>query len=127
MQMVVDTGASTTVSISSTSIDRIKTCRVASDAGHVVQVGVNGERVCSNIFRAPLSVGRLSLGEVDVLANSMPVQGADGYVGMSVLRSLDMWFEQGRLGLRRSGLAIRNIQRKTSGTCSTGILPTGCS
>ena len=125
LDLVVDTGASTTVSLSSASLHKLKKCTHRADTS-VVQVGVNGERVCSNVVSADVRVGRLDLGRVDVLANTSPVQGSDGYVGMGVLRALDLWFEHGRLGVRRSGLAVRPIERARPSACPSGTRPSAC-
>ena len=124
MNLVIDTGASTTVSLSSTSLHKLQTCARASKS--VVQVGVNGERVCSNIVATRVRLGRIDMGSVEVLANTTPVQGSDGYVGMGVLRSLDMWFEHGYMGVRRSGLAVRTIERARTSACPSGTLPPAC-
>ena len=48
------------------------------------------------------------MGNVDISANTTP--GSDGDVGMGRLRSLDMWFEHGRLGVRHSVRTIENAQ-----------------
>jgi predicted aspartyl protease len=125
LDLVVDTGASTTISLSSTSLKKLQTC--AATTKSVIQVGVNGERVCSNVVSTNVRVGRIDLGNVEVLANTAPVQGSDGYVGMGLLRALDMWFEHGRLGVRRSGLSIRSIDRTRSSSCPSGTLPPACS
>lgn len=125
MDLVIDTGASTTVSLSSTSLQKLKACVRTSKS--VVQVGVNGERVCSNIVTTSVRLGRIDMGTVDVLANTTPVQGSDGYVGIGLLRSLDMWFEHGRLGVRQSGLPIRTIEHARSSACPSGTLPSACS
>lgn len=126
MDLVIDTGASTTVSISSTSVQKLRLCTREMAPKSVVQVGVNGERVCSDIVSATVRMGRIHLEDVDILANSMPVQGSDGYIGMGVLRSLDMWFEHGRFGCRRSGLDVRHIRATTTSSCPSGTLPSAC-
>lgn len=129
LDMVVDTGAAATVAVSSSSVDRLRVCtRDATTPRSVTQVGVNGERVCSNVLRAALRVGdtpnSLDLGEVDVLANDTPVQGADGYLGMGVLRAVDLWIEPYRLGIRRSfNLDPRRLARTEARACAKGRLP----
>lgn len=124
MDLVIDTGASTTASLSSTSLDKLKTC--TRDGRSLVQVGVNGERVCSNVITTQIRFGRIDMGVVDVLATTSPVQGSDGYVGMGLLRSLDMWFEHGRMGVRCSGLPVRAIDRARHSVCASGALPSAC-
>lgn len=123
--VVVDTGAATTISISSKAVDRLRTCETAASVRRVTQVGVNGERVCSNIVRAPVTIGGHSLGVLDIMANTSAVQGADGYMGMGVLRAFDLWLEHNRLGTRPSGLEARQtVTHTTAGACPGAPLPT---
>lgn len=116
--MVVDTGAATTVSISSAAIGRLTAClHDPKRPRSLVQVGVNGERICSDLISARVRLGRIDFGVVDVLANTSPVQGADGYVGMGLLRALDLWFETSRMGSRASGLPVRTLNKARPQQC----------
>ena len=118
LQIVLDTGAGICLSLAPTAVERLSTCALPSGGRtSVTQVGVNGERVCADILRADVSVGSLHLGEVDVLANDTPVQGADGYAGMAPLRALDLRFEYARVGVRFSGLSVRPRVQRDLGTC----------
>ena len=83
--------------------------------------------MCIRDRSIPVRVGPVDLGRVDVLANTSPVQGADGYMGIGVLRAFDMWFEHGRVGLRPSGLSVRDIGRASAGACESGSVPSVCS
>lgn len=117
LNIVLDTGASISLSISSTSVAKMKTCSVDEPAKHVRQRGVNGEEVCSDMLLADVNVGSLSLGTVSVLANDTPVQGSDGYAGMGLLRALDLRFEPNRVHVRPSGLPVRSPEGHSEGTC----------
>lgn len=119
LEMVVDTGAATTASLSPEAVRKMTRCaHDAARARSVVQVGVNGERICSDVLSAPVRLGRIDFGTVDVLANTSPVQGADGYVGMGLLRALDLWFETSQLGTRRSGLSVRAVSTTRAQQCA---------
>jgi hypothetical protein len=123
MNIVLDTGASISISISSTSLEKITTCSIDDPSKHIRQRGVNGEEVCSDMLLADVSIGTLKLGVVSLLANDTPVQGSDGYAGMALLRALDMRFEPNRVSVRRSGLPTRTPQGHSLGTCGR-TLPT---
>lgn len=117
MNIVLDTGASISLSISSTSINKIKTCSVDEPTRRIRQRGVNGEEVCSDMLLADVTIGNIQMGTVSVLANDTPVQGSDGYAGMGLLRALDLRFEPNRVGVRRSGLPVRTPSGHSPGTC----------
>ncbi len=121
MNIVLDTGASISLSISSTSLDKLKLCSVDTPAKRIRQRGVNGEEVCSDMLLADVSIGTIALGTVSVLANDTPVQGSDGYAGMGLLRALDLRFEPNRVGIRRSGLAVRTPAGHSPGTCGRSL------
>lgn len=116
--MVIDTGAATTISLSSSAIQKMRTCtHDPTKPRSVVQVGVNGERICSDVISTTVRLGKIDFGVVDVLANTSPVQGSDGYVGMGLLRALDLWFDTTRMGTRRSGLPIRQLSSTRAQQC----------
>lgn len=117
MNIVVDTGASISLSISSTSLDKINTCSVDNPPKTIRQRGVNGEEVCADMLLADVSIGTIALGNVTVLANDTPVEGSDGYAGMGLLRALDLRFEPNRVSVRRSGLPVQTPRGHTPGTC----------
>lgn len=124
MNVVLDTGASITLSVSSTSLHRIQRCSMDNPPKRIRQRGVNGEEVCSDLLLAEVSVGSLAMGTIPVLANDTPVQGSDGYAGMGLLRALDMRFEPNRVSVRRSGLPVRAPRGHSEGTCGTA--PPSC-
>lgn len=117
MNIVLDTGASISLSISSTSLEKLNNCSVDAPAKRIRQRGVNGEEVCSDMLLADVTIGPIALGMVSVLANDTPVQGSDGYAGMGLLRALDLRFEPNRVGIRRSGLPVRTPNGHSPGTC----------
>lgn len=104
LRVVLDTGAGAPLSLSAAAARRVARLRVPDARAHTTQVGVNGERVCSDLRAAQVRVAGIDLGEVAVLVNDTPIQGADGYAGMGLLRALDMRFVPGSVGLRPSGL-----------------------
>lgn len=121
MKIVLDTGASITLSVSSTSLDKILKCAVDNPPKRIRQRGVNGEEVCSDILLAEVSVGSFAMGTIPILANDTPVQGSDGYAGMGLLRALDMRFEPNRVSVRPSGLPVRASRGHTEGTCGSTL------
>lgn len=121
MNVVLDTGSSATLSVSSTSLARIATCGTETPAKKVRQRGVNGEEVCSDILLAEVVIGPLSVGTIPILANDTPVQGSDGYAGMGLLRAFDMRFEPNRVGVRHSGLPVRAPRGHSPGTCGNAL------
>ena len=125
LMVVVDTGAATTLSLSSTTAKRVVSCERGDGEWKALQMGVNGEHVCSDLFYAKVEVGGLNLGSVPIFSNSSPVQGADAYAGMGLLRCLDMRIEEGRIGFRPSGLPFVPPSDKSilRGTCSNTNLP----
>lgn len=114
LEIVVDTGAAAPLSLAASAAATLETCE--SSATQVTQVGVNGERICSDVLTAPVRLGRIDLGVVPVFANDHEVQGADGYAGMGLLRCLDLWLEPARIGFRRSGLPAK-APATTTGSC----------
>lgn len=117
MQIVVDTGAAAALSLSASAVERLETCDASGQ--RAFQSGVNGERVCSDVLYARVRVLKtLDVGVVPIYANSEEVQGADGYMGMGLLRALDLWLQPDAIGFRSSGLAVGRQATSTSeGTC----------
>lgn len=116
LDVVVDSGAAAPLSVGHTVARRHGWCRTSAGR-RVQQVGVNGERVCSDVLRKPVAIGSLALGDVDVLVNSSDVEGADGYVGMGLLRALDLFVAPDRIGFRPSGLPCKPLPDTAAGTC----------
>lgn len=109
LQIVLDTGAAAPLSLNAQAAVK----NAADDAAaerKVVQTGVNGERVCSDVRYATVRLHKdLDLGRVQVMVNRTATQGADGYAGMGLLRALDLLFEPDCIGARRSGLETRDL------------------
>lgn len=119
LRIVVDTGAAASLSIASTAAARLETCRAARRKA--TQRGVHGEDVCSDVLLAPVRVGSLDLGDVEVFVNSADVEGADGYAGMGLLRALDLWLAPGEIGFRRNGLPPARSRVLADGACGGGL------
>ena len=111
----VDTGATSTLCLNR-SAPGASSLRERS-VGHVRQVGVNGERICSDVILVPIRIGSIEVGEaVPVLLNDANASGVDGYVGMGVLRCFDIWMSSKGLGLRASGLSPPSTLSMARGT-----------
>ena len=111
LRIVIDTGASAPLSLNAAAAARVA-ARVADTpdvARKVVQTGVNGERVCSDVIRATVRIMSLDFGRMQVLVNQTPTRNADGYAGMGMLRAMDILLEADQIGLRRSGLETRDL------------------
>lgn len=119
LDIVIDTGAAAALSIASSSIDKIQNCDRPNKSMKALQRGVNGEKVCSDMFITTVSIGRLNLGRVEAFANASDVEGADGYAGMGLLRMLDLWIAPHEIGFRLSGLPTKVTNALSNGICET--------
>ena len=117
LQVVVDTGASATMSVSKNVGARLQ--GVQSSNMTVQQMGVNGERICSDIVKTDVKVGSHTLKHVDILVNNKDVDGADGYMGMGILRCFDIYIDKDVIGFRRNRLHQRNVEFAKNGSCSS--------
>lgn len=118
MRIVVDTGAPAALTLSRSAAARVPRAG-SSSPQRVVQTGVNGETVCSEVILVD-SVRFLTMTlarHVEVLASTGEVEGADGYAGLALLRTVDLWLEPARIGMRRNGLRARGAPRKLDGPC----------
>ena len=117
MDVVVDTGASTTLSIASSSAKKL-TGRCRSLGRKMFQSGVNGESICSDVVTLDVAFGSTAFSAVDVLVNSQDVEGADGYVGIGILRAFDLYLSRDCVGVRPNGLEPSKLPHATQGSCS---------
>ena len=83
---------------------------------HIIQEGVNGERVCSNLIICDVVFSNHTWRDCQIMHNHHNLKGVDGYVGMAFLRAYDMMIETNSIGFRLSGLPIESIEG-TSGEC----------
>jgi hypothetical protein len=127
LQIVVDTGAAASLSLSPSAVQRLRTCSLPSRPGRATQVGVNGERVCSDVFRVRVRIGNVDAGEVDAFANSHDVEGADGYAGLALLRAVDMYVTPSSIGVRPSGLPTSRSSAVSEGMCGATPFAPRCS
>lgn len=125
LKMVVDTGASSCVSVGRKAAETIRRCKVPDDPRKVTQRGVNSDRVCSDVLRAEVSIGSTTFSDVEVFANSQEVEMADGYLGLGILRCFDLWLEPGRIGFRPSGLTPKVSRSTSRGSCGGPSLSCG--
>ena len=115
VQAVVDTGAATTLSISRSVARRLSTCAPRGETVH--QSGVNGERVCSDVVMTEVTLGSTRLVGVRALVNATDVEGADGYLGIGVLRAFDLYLSHDGIGVRPNGLPVGDLAFAVRGTC----------
>ena len=121
LRCVLDTGAAVTLSISKSSAAKIKTCMSTPQGdASVVQVGVNGERVCSDVVIADVMVGTHSLPSTHIFLNSHEVEGADAYMGMGLMRAFDWWFSSKTVGFCPSGKKPRFQYSLSASGCGNG-------
>tara|TARA_B100001540_G_scaffold284882_1_gene277570 strand:- start:341 stop:1438 length:1098 start_codon:yes stop_codon:yes gene_type:complete len=123
MSVFVDTGASMGLCVSEPRIARLlAACPTADTARHIVQRGVHSETVCSDVIEATVAIGKHSLEQVQVLLNNTRTEGADGYMGLGLLRAFDMWFTTQRIGFRPNGLGALPTHSLRKGTCDGSVL-----
>lgn len=104
MRCTVDTGASTYISLSSSAAARVRDCS-RDKARRVMQVGVNGEQVCSDVVLSEVELCGERF-QLPVLLNNLDLQDVDGYCGLALLRAFDMLLTPAELALRRNGHEI---------------------
>ena len=85
LRCTVDTGASTTL-----CVDARRLLGGLATRGHIVQVGINGETVCSDVSLARVEFAGVAFEGVPVFANATGVEATDGYVGPGLLRASDL-------------------------------------
>lgn len=112
--VVVDTGASTTLSLSKSVGNSLA---ALPKRRKVYQSGVNGENICSDVVQTDVAVGTTAFTGIDVLVNTQEVQGADGYLGIGVLRAFDLYLSHDHIGFRPNGLAVSEISFSSEGVC----------
>lgn len=119
MNIVIDTGSSSCLSIGKTPGSSLTQYRATGS--HVVQSGVNGERVCSNLVVTDVRLGPYDVGEVEVFLNAQDVDGADGYAGLGLLRMFDLWLADHEIGFRRNGgtCSTTSERMRRAGTCES--------
>jgi len=105
----LDTGSPTGVALgkeASRALTAVEGARPL--ARHVVQTGVNGERLCGALVSAPVSFLGFVVDDAPVLCNDVDTEGVDGYVGMAFLRGFDLLLTSSTLRARRSTKAPRS-------------------
>ena len=116
----LDTGAPGPVTLGAQAIERLPGALCPRTPYVSYQGGINGDRVCSSVIVAPVSIGNaLRFENLPIFVNEAPVEETDGYIGMGLLRAMDILLTTSTLGLRASGLAPRTIEdyRSAPGEC----------
>lgn len=124
MRIVVDTGSSSPLSLGRSAGKRVKACSQPEGGLYsLTQRGVNGEDICSTAIRLNVEIGSIKVGEADALLNEEEVEGADGYAGIGILRSLDIWIQADKIGFRKNSNEVRSHTRTSQGKCKGMVLP----
>jgi predicted aspartyl protease len=126
LRIILDTGATACLSLSPSAVPRVSQCELPKVNQTIHQIGVNGERVCSQAFQANIKLAGIEIQNVQVLSNSTEVEGADGYAGIGLLRSFNMCFTHTTVGFSASGLPPKGFSSLSQGSCQKAILPSSC-
>ena len=95
-RFTVDTGYGGTAALSSVFAARIDSTRMTCTGQTLTQHGANGEAVSCKVCLLNASIAGVNVtGPIPMLINSTPVDGADGYIGMGMLRMFDMVVDTG--------------------------------
>ena len=105
VELTVDTGAPGGISVSQDVA--IKECKRIRRK--VEQVGVNGERMCSELIAVDVDFSDWHFGSMPVLINDSPTEDTDGFVGMGFLRGFDIFVAHDGIGFVRNNLEPRTI------------------
>ena len=126
MRIVVVVAAAAALSLGRSAAKRLRACSTTGTMA--TQIGVNGERVCSEALSARVRIGRHALDapDVEVFVNSGEVEGADGYAGLGLLRAVDLWMTPEEIGFRPSGLPTRRSGATRDGKCEGTQTPPAC-
>lgn len=114
----VDTGSAGTVSLGSDAVSKLRRCeRTGAQAR---QLGVNGEKICSDVLLCDVSFSGSRFPSLPILANNHPSGDVDGYIGTGLLRLFDLLFTDSSLLFRRNARSEdETIQTShfSEGTC----------
>tara|TARA_A100001015_G_scaffold187773_1_gene209150 strand:+ start:1693 stop:2850 length:1158 start_codon:yes stop_codon:yes gene_type:complete len=122
LEVTVDTGAPGPVCVGKNALSKIKTCW-NKNPKKISQRGVNGEEICSDIVFSSLKIAGLTFEKVGVFANNRNVEDVDGYIGLGVLRALDILMMPEGIGFRKSGKVPRQtFNFAASGSCGNSDL-----
>ena len=117
----VDTGSSGCVSLGSKAVSQLTEC--FSTNKHVSQLGVNGERVCSDVLVASITFAGEHFDAVPVFLNDFPSGDSDGYIGIGMLRAFDIAIVGSSISFQRSNGAPASVEDFTHspGGCSAPL------
>ncbi len=120
VEVTVDTGAPGPVCLGKNTLKKLKKYWKAEKPRRIIQKGINGEEICSDILFSTLEIAGIKFEEVGIFANNKNVDDVDGYIGLGVLRALDILMLNDSIGFRKSGLSPRkNFDFASIGECSS--------
>lgn len=118
IEVTVDTGAPGPVCLGKSAASKIKKYWKGKTPRKILQKGVNGEEICSDILFSSLVIAGIEFEEVGVFLNNKNIEDVDGYIGLGVLKSLDILMLSTNIGFRRSGIPPRtDFSFATQGEC----------
>ena len=119
LRVTLDTGAPGPICVNKNAIDKIATC-TRTEKRKVVQKGVNGEHICSDVLYTSATVAGFKFDTLGLFVNDTNAESVDGYVGLAVLRAFDILITPSNLGLRKNGLVPSTTFAGTvGGFCTT--------
>lgn len=118
LRIIVDTGAAAPLSISNrTAAENIARARERTQPLKTYQHGVNGEKICCDVYNSDVRIGPHVVRGVQVFLNSTTSNSeSDGYAGIGLLRAFDLWISRNEIGFRASGLPPRT-SAVSQGSC----------
>jgi len=123
LEVTVDTGAPGPVCLGKNSASKLEKCWKSKNSKKILQKGVNGEKICSDIYYSSLTISNIHFDSVGVFSNNKNVEDVDGYIGLGVLRSLNLLFLPNSIGIKKSGLDPRqSFNFASNGDCGEGTL-----
>jgi hypothetical protein len=118
-QLVVHTGASAPISLGKRAGVTMHAC-TTDQTRMVAQTGVHGERICSDVISASVELGGTTFDSVKIYVNESDVEGADGMIGMGVLRAVDIFIDRSQIGFRPNKLPTK-APLDVSGHCENRL------
>ncbi len=110
----VDTGAPGPVCLGSNAINRLNCLK---KVGSLQQIGINGEKLCSQVIETSVSFANQNWNKMLVFVNDSKVDNVDGYIGLGLLRAFDILISYEGIGFKKSGLETRNAYSISEESC----------
>ena len=110
----VDTGAPGPLCLGANAIDRL---RCIKKVGSLNQIGINGEKLCSQVVETNVTFAGKTWKNMLVFVNDSNVDHVDGYIGLGLLRAFDILISYDGIGFKESGLKTRDNYNTSKEQC----------